>query len=96
MQFIAISLISPAAVDIDPEVVVGVLWAHSSSQDGLQHVRARAGPGRVDVAFFLTAETPAAALHTAQQLCRRATNASTLLRGTDIRTFAQEVDDHEH
>ena len=95
MQFIAVSLLPPAALDVDHEVVVGILWAHASSEDGLQHVRARAGPGRVDVAFFLTAETPADALNTVQRLCQRATNASALLRGTEIRTFSRK-EDHEH
>jgi hypothetical protein len=95
MHFAALSLISQSSVNIDPEVVVGILWAHATSSDGLQHVRARAGPGRVDVAIFCTAETPTGALNNALRLCRRAARASPLLSGVDIREFSGKDEGHE-
>ncbi|WP_460494213.1 hypothetical protein [Dactylosporangium cerinum] len=82
-------------MDVDPEVLVGILWAHATSEDGLQHVRARAGPGRVDVAFFLTASTPTDAFGAARRLCQRAISASALLSGTEIRTFSGRDQEYE-
>ncbi|MEV0619275.1 hypothetical protein AB0I81_38575 [Nonomuraea sp. NPDC050404] len=41
------------AGDGDVAALMDALWAHATKEDGLEHVRARAGPGCIEVIMFL-------------------------------------------
>ncbi|WP_412543161.1 hypothetical protein R8Z50_12030 [Longispora sp. K20-0274] len=56
----------------DPAAVTELLRAHVLPDDRIQHLRVRAGPGRIDLAAFLLADNEATALLTTRELCLRA------------------------
>ncbi|MGF1428610.1 hypothetical protein [Kitasatospora sp. LaBMicrA B282] len=66
--------------------VIGALWAHSTSDDGLQHASGRSEAERIDLLLYLlthTEDTPgtptATALHRVDELLARSQQASPVL-----------------
>lgn len=65
--------------------ILGALWAHATSDDGLEHASCRPESDRVDLLLYLltrpadTPDTPSP-LHRAQALLTRSHQASPLLR----------------
>jgi hypothetical protein len=73
---------NPHPVRLSPEIVADILWAVALPADGLEHVRARHGPGgQIDLAIFhrtdLVAQNPEDCL----ALCRRAIATAPALTG---------------
>lgn len=65
---------TPAAPlrDVEPARAVASFRRLATSTDRLEHVSARAGPGRLYLGFFCLGPTPEMAAGNARELCRRA------------------------
>ena len=56
------------SVGIGPDQLVQLLWRNSASSQGIEHIRVRAGPTRLDIAIFTSAVTQATADEMARNL----------------------------
>jgi hypothetical protein len=72
MRLITLRLVGPDTEQPDPHTATELLAAHIVPDDRIEHVRVRAGPGRIDLAAFLLVEDEATALLTARAFCIRA------------------------
>jgi hypothetical protein len=53
VRLVLMSQAHPHPVQADADSVRDTVWAHAQDHDGLEHVRTRAGPGRIDLVLFL-------------------------------------------
>jgi hypothetical protein len=82
LRLVALTLQSSgprAAGGAFPDFLVDVLWSAVLPGDGLEHLAVRAGPGRVDLGFYLLSPAAEEARATAFDLLRRAVAMSPLL-----------------
>lgn len=63
------------------EAVADLIWAHSRREDGVEHLRVRARPDRIDIVFFLCVPEEGSATETALRICRRLVAQVPALRG---------------
>ncbi|MFF6885462.1 hypothetical protein ACFY9F_20085 [Streptomyces sp. NPDC012421] len=61
---------------LESAAVTDIVWASAIPSDDLEHVHAKALPGRIELTFFHRTRTPAAALSAAWEICARAVNSS--------------------
>ncbi|WP_371502741.1 hypothetical protein OG871_36585 [Kitasatospora sp. NBC_00374] len=83
MYLVSLSLTgsaSPMPSTADAHAVHDILWAHAGPADGLEHVRAHAGPEGIDLVLFISATEQSGALAQAADLLRRAGASKTLSR----------------
>lgn len=68
------------------------LWAHASTHDGLEHIRARAGPGRIDLVLFFRESPGDIAAECASALLERTYQGSPAVSATYTQppSFARE------
>lgn len=67
--------------ELDPHVLVDLLWALADPGLGIEHMRAAAGPGQIEIIFFSTASDAQAASRISNRLCEKATTSAPQLRG---------------
>jgi hypothetical protein len=60
----------------DTDELLDAIWAHSAKDDGLEHVRLRAGPDRMDLVFFLHEDSEIEPFGRAMNLVLRTLRAS--------------------
>jgi hypothetical protein len=63
----------------DAAEVLDVLWAHAVADDGMEHIRVRAGPGRLDLILFIREIPGSDPRECAARLLYRAYRSSALL-----------------
>ncbi|MDH2424610.1 hypothetical protein [Sphaerisporangium sp. TRM90804] len=83
MKMVALTLSHPAERkgDITPSGLVDLIWVHTSIDDRLEHIHARAWPGGIDVVFFLAVTSSALASTRAGAISLRAISSAPALRG---------------
>ncbi|MEV7561521.1 hypothetical protein [Streptomyces sp. NPDC089795] len=70
-----------ARPELDPELLTAWLTGTSAPADRPEHITVRSSPGRVELVFFHTTESPCAASSAATEICRRAMEAARQLGG---------------
>jgi hypothetical protein len=85
MLMTTIRLAPPSGTQaIAPGAVVDLIWLHAAPPDGIKHIHARAGPGRIEVVMFVVASQQDIGDYVARAVCRRAVDATPALRGWQI------------
>ncbi|HEY1640698.1 MAG TPA: hypothetical protein VGG35_08430 [Streptosporangiaceae bacterium] len=77
MHLVRITLAGPARSQPHTATFTDLLWLHARPEDGIQHIRVAASPGRVNAIFFLTEPD----VEIVSDLARRAILASPGLAG---------------
>lgn len=92
MQIVVVTFRPPPDAerrDIDPGVLVDILWASAAPDDGLEHIRARADPrpGDLSLALLLRSSTEEeSSTEPVRELCGRAIASSPALTGWTVST----------
>jgi len=76
---VRIAPLDPAAV-AEPTVIRDLIFANAAAADGIEHVRARAGPHFVDIIAFVDGNDPDEAAGTLRRLAEEAIGRTALLR----------------
>jgi hypothetical protein len=87
-----VTLRSPSAgcASVTNDVVADLIWVHTVPADGLEHVRARVGAGRVDIIFFLRFDTQEGAESSAREICRRVVSSTSIFAGWNYTKEGEE------
>ena len=76
--------------DVDANLVADLLWALAEPGHRLEHVHAKAGPGRADLVLFHLAADATAGVTAGERLCRLAVSTSPHLRGWRVSSSVEE------
>ncbi|MEV7213502.1 hypothetical protein AB0O31_10485 [Kitasatospora cineracea] len=60
VHLVLTSAATPRPGAADAERVLDTLWAHLEPGSGIEHIRVRPGPDRIDLGLFLRGDGPAA------------------------------------
>jgi hypothetical protein len=69
-----------AAASVEPQELLELLWLATTEDDGMEHIRIRAGPEHLDVLAFLNGSDPEEAHRALDRLVRRAIDTNPRLR----------------
>jgi hypothetical protein len=64
--------------------VADLVWVHSTREEGVEHLRARAGPDEIDIVLFLCVPKANSAEETAARICSRVVECVPALRGWSL------------
>lgn len=67
--------------ELDPNLVVDLLWALAEPGLGIEHMRVTTGPGHIEVVFFSAAPDAQSVAVTGIHLCETATSSAPQLQG---------------
>lgn len=67
--------------ELDPHLLVDLLWALAEPGLGIEHMRVATSPGRIEVVFFSTAPDAHSVAVTGIHLCETAASSAPQLRG---------------
>jgi hypothetical protein len=83
MYLLTVSLAPPAVppVGLSTEILVDLLWSHTTVADEIEHIRATGGAHGIDVSVFAVAPDPAAAGSRLRQVVQRAIDLNPALSG---------------
>jgi hypothetical protein len=75
MRMVAVSMVLSGErekpPEISSEIIADLCWAAAVPEDGLEHLRAWAGHGRIDLVLYVQAPDDRGALQAALTLCER-------------------------
>lgn len=89
MYLIALHLAGPNTRRPDPDEIVALIQEHTATADRVEHVRARVGSGRIDIAFFLLARESRLARQAARAICERVIDHTVWLTNWELTGEAQ-------
>jgi hypothetical protein len=76
---VRIAPLRPAAA-VEPAVVRDLIYANAAAADGIEHVRARAGPHGMDIVAFIHGNSAELASGVLNRLVKEVIGGNTLLR----------------
>lgn len=66
--------------ELDPDVLLGLLWRHHATTESVEHIRVRAGPRGLDIAVFTLAPDQDHSDAVTRNLINRTLTSTPLLR----------------